>query len=105
MPASRLPVRDLILRCTAKAAEQRPQSLREVIDVVRRATPRERVGSGATTRTSDDSGSARCAWRATWRASSAEPRKPFAGRPVVLILVAVIGVIAIAAAIIYGPTG
>src|SRR4029078_3913251 len=31
-------VRDLILRCTAKSAEQRPQNLREVIEVLRRAT-------------------------------------------------------------------
>ena len=34
--AGRFPrVRDLILRCTAKAAEQRPQTMREVVEVLR----------------------------------------------------------------------
>src|SRR5579872_157841 len=88
-------IRDLIVRCTAKAAEQRPQSLREVIEVLRRATPSGNVASGATMRT-----------LVTTPAPSpapapqpAAPRKPFAGRPVVLSLVGVIAVIAIAAAI------
>jgi serine/threonine-protein kinase len=87
-------VRDLILRCAAKAAEQRPQSLREVIEVLRRATPSEKVGSGATTRTltTPEAPAVHSAQ------PPAEPRKPFAGRPVVLIFVGLIGVLAIAAA-------
>src|SRR6185369_12547028 len=43
-------IRDLVLRCTAKAPEQRPQSMRDVIDVLCHATPRS-TPSGATTRT------------------------------------------------------
>ncbi len=89
-------VRDLILRCTAKAAEQRPQSLREVIEVLQRATPSARhVASGATTRTLTTPTPP----PAPPVQPLAAPLKPFAGRPVVLSLVSVIGIIAIAAAI------
>jgi eukaryotic-like serine/threonine-protein kinase len=87
-------VRDLILRCAAKAAEQRPQSLREVIEVLRRATPSAgNAASGVTTRTLVSTSAAPAAL------PTQPPRKPFAGRPVVLIFVGVIGVLAIAAAI------
>ena len=45
-------VRDLVLRCAAKTAEQRPQSLHEVIEVLRRATPSAgNAASSVTTRT------------------------------------------------------
>jgi formylglycine-generating enzyme required for sulfatase activity len=88
-------VRDLILRCTAKAAEQRPQSLREVIQVLQGAAPSDRnIASGDTTRKVPTS-----ALAAVIPQAPPAPLKPFAGRPVVLSLVAVIGVIAIAAAI------
>ncbi|MEO8050010.1 MAG: bifunctional serine/threonine-protein kinase/formylglycine-generating enzyme family protein [Acidobacteriota bacterium] len=89
-------VRDLIIRCTAKAAEQRPQSMREVIEVVQRATPSTRNPvSGATTRTlttpaPPDAPAAQM---------HAPPLKKFAGRPVVLSLVTIIGVIVIVAGI------
>ena len=97
-------IRDLILRCTAKAAEQRPQSLREVIEVLRRATLSGSVASGVTDRTLVTTPAASAAPSAQLPAASivqptAPRQKPFAGRPVVWSLVAVIGVIAIAAAI------
>ena len=83
-------VRDLILRCTAKGAEQRPQSLREVIDVLRRATPA-------------DGGMARTEATRTLVSPTPTPAaKPSAsrsGKPVVVGLLAIIGLLAVAAAI------
>src|ERR1019366_4842384 len=84
-------VRELILTCTAKAAEQRPQSLREVIEVLRHATP---SAGGAATRTLLTTPSAPPATPAP-----TPPPARRSGRPVVLGLLAVIGVIVIAAAI------
>ncbi len=89
-------IRDLIVRCTAKAAEQRPQSMREVIEVVQRATPSLRNSpSGATTRTLTTPTPPVAPPTPTYASS---PKK-FAGRPVVLSLVTIIGVIVIAAGI------
>ena len=73
-------IRDLVLRCTAKPAEQRPQSMREVIDVLRRATPRT---ASVTTRTLAQPSAP----------PAPAPAKPHAGRPIVLAMLAIIGVI------------
>jgi len=92
-------VRDLILRCTAKEPEQRPQSLPEVLEVLKHATRSAgRDTAEATTRTLLTSPAA---------PPSATPLTPRAtpsmtshrGPPVVLTLVALIGVLAIASAV------
>jgi len=89
-------VRDLILRCAAKAAEQRPQSLREVIEVLERTKTSPGDGaSAAATRTVVTNPAA----EATTALQTPAAERKFAGRPVVLGLVAIIGLIAIAAAI------
>jgi len=84
-------IRDLVLRCTAKPPEQRPQTMREVIDVLRRATPRS-APSGATTRTLTTPAPPPAP-------APTPPMTPHAGRPIVLALLAIIGVIVIAIAI------
>jgi len=84
-------IRDLVLRCTAKPPEQRPQTMREVIDVLRRATPRS-APSGATTRTLTTPAPPPAP-------APTPPMTPHAGRPIVLGLLAIIGVIVIAIAI------
>jgi len=101
-------VRDLILGCTAKAPEQRPQSLREVIEVLQRPKPSPRsIAADAATRPIMTTRAAPSAPLSPAPATPpAEPSSPpapppkrFAGRPVVIGLVAVIGVLAIAAAV------
>jgi serine/threonine-protein kinase len=94
-------VRDLIVRCTAKAAEQRPQSMSEVIQVVQRATPSSRNSASiATTRTLTTPPPPPAAPTVTPTVTPLEaPQRPFAGRPVAIGLVAVIGAIVIASGI------
>ena len=82
-------IRDLVLRCTAKPPEQRPQTMREVIEVLHRATPR--TGS-VTTRTLTTPS-------APPAPAPTPPMTPRAGPPVVLTMLAIIGVIVIAIAI------
>jgi len=83
-------VRDMILRCTAKGAEQRPQSLREVIDVLRRATP----AGGGIARTE-----ATRTLVSPTPTPAAKPSASRSGKPVVVGLLAIIGLLAVAAAI------
>ena len=73
-------IRDLILRCTAKAAEQRPQSMREVLTKLREPVKSPPVP-----------GAPEPVWT-----SSAKPRS---GKRFVMLFIAVIGVIALAAGV------
>src|SRR5260370_13429637 len=79
-------VRDLILRSTEKAAEQRPQSMREVIEGLRGVTD---PTSTTKTQTMPSNTPA--------PASSTGPRR--SGRPFVLAFLGVVGAVAIAAGV------
>jgi serine/threonine-protein kinase len=85
-------VRDLILRCTAKAAEQRPQSMREVIVILRGVTD---PASAAKTQPMPSTAPAQAPVSEV-RSSTNTPRS---GRPIVLAFLGVVGVIGIAAGI------
>jgi len=79
-------VRDLILRSTAKAAEQRPQSMREVIEGLRGVTD-----PTSTTKTQPMPSNA--------PAPASSTGTPRSGRPFVLAFLGVVGAVAIAAGV------
>jgi serine/threonine-protein kinase len=84
-------VRDLVLRCTAKAAEQRPQSMREVVDALRGFADPAQAAKTLPMPANAPAAPAEAVWK-----SDAKPRS---GRLFVLALLAVMGIVALTAGV------
>ena len=88
-------VRDLVLRCTAKTAEQRPQTMREAVEALRRFTDPAQAAKTLPMTAPISANEPAAPGEAAWRSDA----KPRSGRLFVLALVAVMGIVALAAGI------